>query len=75
MKFPKPLRRWISEQKDIWEFDWFPINLDHIFRTNELPDYHNDPFDRLIVSQCLHANIPVVTPDSYLTQYPIEVIW
>lgn len=75
MKFPKPLRRWIHEQKEIWKFDFLPISLEHILTTNELPEYHKDPFDRLLVAQALRNNIPLLTPDEFIVKYPVEVIW
>jgi len=75
MVFPKPLRRWIFEQRAIWRFEWIPISLDHILRTTELPDHHNDPFDRLLIAQALKENIPIITPDVYIKQYPVETIW
>lgn len=75
MRFPKPLRRWLAEQKDVWDFEWLPISLEHILSTNELPDYHKDPFDRLIVSQAMKKNIPVVTPDLFIKQYTVETLW
>lgn len=75
MIFPKPLRRWLAEQKDVWHFEWLPISLEHILSTNELPDHHKDPFDRLIVSQAMKKNIPVVTPDDFIKKYAVEIIW
>ena len=75
MTFPKPLRRWLHEQKNIWRFDWIPINLNHILFCLELQNHHNDPFDRMLIAQAIEENIPVLTPDSHIKQYPVEVIW
>ncbi len=47
----------------------------HVFRVFELPDHHRDPFDRLLVAQCQVENVPIVTSDSALTKYAINVIW
>ncbi len=47
----------------------------HVFRVFELPDHHRDPFDRLLVAQCQVENVPLVTSDSALTKYAIDVIW
>ena len=47
----------------------------HVFRVFELPDHHRDPFDRLLVAQCQVENVPIVTSDSALTKYAIDVIW
>jgi PIN domain nuclease of toxin-antitoxin system len=41
----------------------------------KLPDYHGDPFDRLLVGQSQVENIPIVTKDSLLTKYGIDLFW
>ncbi len=75
MEFPKPLRRWVTEQYVIWEWEWLSISLDHIIRILELPNHHKCPFDRLIVAQAIVENIPIVTPDKYSACYDVETLW
>ena len=36
---------------------------------------HGDPFDRLIISQAIDMNMPVITSDEKFNRYNIEVIW
>jgi PIN domain nuclease of toxin-antitoxin system len=52
-----------------------PIEQDHIYALGSLPSIHRDPFDRLLIAQALHENIPIVSDDSYVQQYPVNVIW
>jgi len=73
--FPKQLRSWLEDQMDIWKCDWLPITISHILKTTDLPDYHKDPFDRLIIAQAKEENIPLLTPDKNISQYNIETIW
>jgi PIN domain nuclease of toxin-antitoxin system len=40
----------------------------------DLPDHHDDPFDRLIVAQAQELSIPVVTADRQLSAYPVDVV-
>jgi PIN domain nuclease of toxin-antitoxin system len=75
MVFPKPLRRWLAEQKAVWRYSYLPITLNVILSSTELPDYHRDPFDRFLVSQALTENIPIITPDPSIGKYMIETIW
>jgi PIN domain nuclease of toxin-antitoxin system len=75
MALPKPLRRWLAEQKAVWRHSYLPITLNVILSSTELPDYHRDPFDRLLVSQALTENIPIITPDPSIGKYMIETIW
>lgn len=49
-----------------------PGHLDIISR---LPFHHRDPFDRLLVAQCLAENIPLLSTDNVLDCYDIERLW
>ena len=40
-----------------------------------LPDYHKDPFDRLLVSQAIRNNFLIVTKDREIQKYPVEIFW
>ncbi len=51
------------------------IEASHVFGLFSLPDHHRDPFDRLLVAQCMVENIPLVASDALLRRYPIEIIW
>ena len=39
----------------------------------DLPFYHKDPFDCIIISQSLAESIPIVTVDSAFSQYSITL--
>jgi PIN domain nuclease of toxin-antitoxin system len=39
-----------------------------------LPDHHRHPFDRLLISQVLLENLPVLSADSQLARYEVEVL-
>ena len=40
----------------------------------DLPDHHNDPFDRLIVAQAQELRIAVVTADEQLSAYSVQIV-
>lgn len=53
-----------------------PYTDDHARRLFGLPLHHTDPFDRLIIAQCLVEEIPIVTPDSKFARYDgLEILW
>jgi len=56
-------------------FIWLPIQKKHIFETFELPLYHRDPFDRLLIAQAKTENLILITKDQNFTKYPIELFW
>jgi len=69
------LRLWFTEQIKIWNIKLLPIRLEHLYRTAEIQDFHDDPFDRLLIGQALSENLPIVTPDQMIRKYPVNVIW
>lgn len=43
-------------------------------KVTELPFHHNDPFDRLIISQAINRNLTVITDDNKFKLYPIQLL-
>ena len=52
-----------------------PIGIPEATRAGLLPLHHRDPFDRLIVAQAQHLNIPVLSSDRLLDLYDVKRIW
>lgn len=44
-------------------FEWLAYNEDDAMALRDLPFYHRDPFDRMIVTQALRLSVPVMTDD------------
>lgn len=51
------------------------IELAHILRLEQLPLYHKDPFDRLLVAQAMAEDIPILSKDALIAQYGVRTIW
>ena len=51
--------------------------VEEIDRIRRLPiiKQHGDPFDRLIICQAQHRNLPVITSDGKFRLYEVEVVW
>ena len=65
----------IQEQQQNNELQILPINLAHALKIGELPLHHKDPFDRLLVAQAIVEGYILITKESLLSQYPVNVIW
>lgn len=65
----------IANQLAINSFEVLPIQLDHALRIYHLPNHHKDPFDRILVAQRQIFNLPILTFDSKIAQYGVNVIW
>ncbi len=51
-----------------------PVTAAHALAVGGLPSIHHDPFDRLLVAQCLVEGLTLVTANSRLAQYPAAVL-
>lgn len=40
-----------------------------------LPPLHLDPVDRMLIAFAVHADLPIVTADATIRQYPVRTIW
>lgn len=52
-----------------------PIEEDAVLQLARLPDYHRDPFDRILICQAIAHGLTLLTPDPAVTQYPVQTAW
>ncbi len=57
------------------QIDILQITPYHLERLQRLPDYHGDPFDRLIISQAIEEGLTIMSADSKFERYGINVMW
>jgi len=50
------------------------VNARHAVRVGSLPDYHHDPFDRILLAQALTEGMQLVTADRQLALYGAAVV-
>jgi len=62
----------LAEQNQI---EILQINSEHLMKLSKLPFHHNDPFDRLIISQSIAEKLILISKDSEFKNYPIKLIW
>lgn len=55
-------------------FSILPIKLSHIKELEKLPPLHKDPFDRIMLSQAMAENVPLLTGDKTLASYNRKVL-
>jgi PIN domain nuclease of toxin-antitoxin system len=54
---------------------WLPLKPEHAQGVIKLPWHHRDPFDRILVSQCMNEGLTCITADSYMALYDIPCLW
>jgi len=75
LQLPDNLEQFILEQLSLNAILVLPIQLHHALRVYTLPQYHRDPFDRVLVAQSQIENLPILTADAQITPYAVETIW
>ena len=75
LEIPGILSDFVKEHVRGNKIDILPIELNHLYQLENLTFFHRDPFDRLIISQAIVENIPVLGNDIAFDDYPIQRIW
>ena len=65
----------IADQCRELDIDIIGIHPQHLGAIKSLPQYHNDPFDRLIIAQATVDGYTLITKDSIIPRYNIKTIW
>jgi PIN domain nuclease of toxin-antitoxin system len=56
-------------------FEILSVRLAHALGVAELPPVHRDPFDRLLIAQAQAEGLAILTDDSHIEKYRVNVIW
>ena len=56
-------------------FKILPIEREHLIVLSSLELIHRDPFDRIIISQAISENMPLVSSDDIFKKYPVNCVW
>ncbi|TXK49234.1 type II toxin-antitoxin system VapC family toxin [Pontibacter qinzhouensis] len=56
-------------------FEILPITFEHALKVAKLDFIHGDPFDRILIAQCIVDHLAIISKDCNIAKYPIEVLW
>jgi PIN domain nuclease of toxin-antitoxin system len=70
-----PYRQWMQRALTDLDLVISHITVEVAERQSALPFHHRDPFDRLLVAQCLVDSIPLVSTDPVFDRYGINRVW
>ena len=75
-KLPLPVkpRDFVPTRLEVTQTEILEISGGHALRIADLPDHHHDPFDRMIVAQALMEGLTLLTGDSILRQYDVDLL-
>jgi len=72
---PESPAQYISSRMSLYRFRSLPVKISHAAHVYELPPYHNDPVDRMLIAQSRLESLPLVTKDEDIQRYDLETIW
>jgi len=75
LPLPEPPREYALKRMGRHGFQPLAIDLAHGLHVASLPFLHRDPFDRLLVAQSQLEDMPILTSDTRIAAYGVEVIW
>lgn len=75
LPLPKPAHEFIKKWRDNHHIDSLPLEEDAVLQLSRLPDYHKDPFDRILICQAIAGSMVILTPDPRITKYPVRTEW
>ena len=69
-----PLKTTLEECFRKSNFEILEIKLPHILQLENLPSYHRDPFDRMLVAQAIVEKLMIITEDEKIKKYDVSVL-
>jgi len=75
LELAQPFEALIPAQMRMNGFGLLPLRIPHIAKIISLPFHHRDPFDRLLVGQCLVEGLSLVSVDAAFDKYSVRQLW
>ena len=75
LDLPKDPRQYVPDQREKHSIAILALDEASALQVSALPGIHNDPFDRMLVSQALMNDMTLLTPDAMIRKYPVRTVW
>ncbi len=75
LPLPAPLEEFLPTRLAATAGSLLPIAPSHVVGVATLPPIHRDPFDRLLISQTKVEDFVLVTADTDIARYDVDVLW
>ena len=72
---PEEPAQYVSSRMNQHRFQSLPVQVSHALHVYDLPFHHDDPFDRLLIAQSQLEGLPLITTDSEIKKYKVEIVW
>jgi len=75
LPLPKPAEQFIISQRKHHQIESLELDEASVEQISFLPEYHYDPFDRMLICQAISNGLTILTPDKAIRQYPVSCMW
>ena len=71
----EPVEKYVTRRREANSITSLELTEEAVLQLPKLPPLHADPFDRMLVCQAIVHGLTILTPDEWITQYPVRVMW
>ncbi|MBI5585375.1 MAG: type II toxin-antitoxin system VapC family toxin [Deltaproteobacteria bacterium] len=75
LPLPEPPHDFIHKWRLRHQIRSLAIDESSVMQLCHLPEYHKDPFDRILICQSIANKLIILTSDPLITKYPVRVEW
>lgn len=75
LTLPAAPAEWIPSRRGFFQLTDLEFGEREIYRTAQLPDVHDDPFDRLLAAHAIEAGATLLSPDMPLGALGASRVW
>jgi PIN domain nuclease of toxin-antitoxin system len=75
LPLPAPPEQYIPAQRIKHGIDSLPLEEEATLYLGRLPGIHKDPFDRMLICQAIVHALAILSPDPFISQYPVRTVW
>lgn len=74
LKLPEYAGIYLTRAREAHNFSPLDFSETCLINLQELPFYHHDPFDRMLICQSIHEKCILVTSDALIRRYDIQIL-
>ena len=75
LPLPEPPHNFIKNNRLRHRIETLILDEAAVLQLSRLPEYHKDPFDRILICQAISDGMTILTPDTHISSYPVRVEW
>ncbi len=75
LPLPEPPHDFIKNNRIRHRIETLSLDEASVLQLSRLPEYHKDPFDRILICQAIAGGMTILTPDTHISSYPVRTEW